>query len=276
MNGTVWKHVIDRWVFVARSPRFYLIFSVFVVIGAVFGPFGVSEAPTMAGRFQLSLSLNAISWSIGILIVVPIRMWLFSKGHSHPKSIIFSSTLANLIILPSFLWTLETWLGRTVDLAQIFEQFLALAALITVIPLFMAPRPDLTPVESEPADPTVLDGPDTRPVDEVATNSIMLKISPNKHGALWALVAQDHYVEVITEHGSELIFMRFRDAIENYSNGCGIRCHRSAWVSKAGFADALRKDNRSLVIQLPNGNEVAVARSREKQVLDHHNTAIAA
>ena len=123
MNGTVWKHVIDRWAFVARSPRFYLIFSAFVAIGTVFGPFGISEAQTMMGRFQLSLVLNAISWTIGIVVVVPARMWMFSKGHSHAKSIVFSSTLANLIILPTFLYTLEAWLGRTVDLAQIFEQF---------------------------------------------------------------------------------------------------------------------------------------------------------
>ena len=266
VNGTVWKHVVARWALVARSPIFLVLFVTFVATGAVFGPFGISEAPTPGERFLLSLILNAISWSVGILVVVPIRIWMFSVGHSHSKSIIFSATVANLVILPSFLWTLEIWFGRTVDLAQVFEQFLALAALITVIPLFMAPRPDPTLIEKKTKG--VERGGEV-PADRRTANSILLNISPDKRGTLWALVARDHYVEVITEHGCELVLMRLSDAIKLCENRAGIRCHRSAWVSKAGFRGSLKKANRKLVVKLPDGNEISVSRSREKQVLSY-------
>ncbi|MEP1208636.1 MAG: LytTR family DNA-binding domain-containing protein [Rhizobiaceae bacterium] len=274
MNGTVWKHVVERWAFVARSPKFLAIFLAFVVTGTVFGPFGISEASSLLGRLQLSLVLNTISWTIGILIVVPIRMWMFSKGHSHPKSIIFSATIANFIILPTFIWTLEAWLDRTVDLSQIFEQFLALAALITVIPLFMAPPPDSRLVSGKTPEPS---NSDAEVITEASgTNSVLLNISPDKRGDLWALVARDHYVEVITERGSELILMRLSDAIKQCDNRAGIRCHRSAWVSKIGFKNVFRKPNRKLVVRLPDGNEISVSRSREKQVLSYFDAAKAA
>ncbi|MEM7067755.1 MAG: LytTR family DNA-binding domain-containing protein [Pseudomonadota bacterium] len=275
MNSTVWRHVVDRWVFVAQSPKFLAVFTAFVLIGAVFGPFGISEGMTIAERLKLSIVLNVISWSIGVLVVVPTRMWLFSNGYSHRKSIIFSSTLANLLILPSLIWTLESWLGRTVDLAQIFEQFLALAALITVIPLFMAPRPEPTLLSTESSKLLVLTEKENLIADELAANPILLKINPSKRGTLWALVAQDHYVEVITELGNELVFMRFGDAIEQCEDGTGIRCHRSSWVSKSGLKDTQRKKNRRLIVTLPNGREIPVSRSREKQVLNFSGETLA-
>ncbi|MEP1089710.1 MAG: LytTR family DNA-binding domain-containing protein [Rhizobiaceae bacterium] len=274
MNGTVWTHVIERWAFVVRSPKFLVIFLAFVVTGSVFGPFGISEASSLLGRLQLSLVLNTISWTIGVLVVVPIRMWMFSEGHSHPRSIIFAATIANFIILPTFIWTLEAWLDRTVDLSQIFEQFLALAALITVIPLFMAPPPDTRLINGKTPEQS---SPNRETVNEASwTNSILLNISPDKRGALWALVARDHYVEVITARGTELILMRLSDAIEQCDNRAGIRCHRSAWVSKIGFRDVLRKPNRKLVVRLPDGYEISVSRSREKQVLSYFDAVKAA
>lgn len=276
MNCTVWNHIVDRWVFVARSPKFYALFIAFIFVGAVFGPFGISDGMTNQERLKLSVVLNIISWSIGILVVVPTRMWLFSKGYSHRKSIIFSSVLANILILPSFLWTLETWLGRTVDLAQIFEQFLALAALITVIPLFMAPRPASSLINNESLEELAADEEDSLITEEFPLNPILLKIDPSIRGTLWALVAHDHYVEVVTEFGSELVFMRFGDAVAQCEEGSGIRCHRSSWVSKSGLSGTLRKKNRRLVITLPDGREIHVSRSREKQVLSFQDGALAA
>ena len=140
----------------------------------------------------------------------------------------------------------------------------------------MAPRPDTILLPGEAADQQVPAVKENTDAGVGAANQILLKISPSKRGNLWALVARDHYVEVITDRGCELVLMRFGDALQLCADGSGIRCHRSAWVSNSGFGNVLRKANRRLVVRLPDGQEIPVSRSREKQVLNHQDNAIAA
>jgi len=79
------------------------------------------------------------------------------------------------------------------------------------------------------------------------------------------LSTQDHYVEAVTDKGSELILMRFSDALKELSSSNGMQIHRAYWVSLSAIKTTFRKDGK-LFIETINGNEFPVSRSHLKKV----------
>jgi hypothetical protein len=69
-----------------------------------------------------------------------------------------------------------------------------------------------------------------------AERNFRLRLSARRRAArLIALEAEDHYVRVHTDAGSELLSMRFSDAVEELARAHGYRLHRSWWAA----ADAI-------------------------------------
>lgn len=69
-----------------------------------------------------------------------------------------------------------------------------------------------------------------------AERAFRLRLSAKARRArLIAIEAEDHYVRVHTDGGSELVTMRFAQAVEELAQAYGYRLHRSWWVS----ADAI-------------------------------------
>jgi hypothetical protein len=65
-----------------------------------------------------------------------------------------------------------------------------------------------------------------------AEREFRLRLSAKRRTAkLIAIEAEDHYVRVHTHTGSELVSMRFSEAIEELAQAHGYRLHRSWWVS---------------------------------------------
>ena len=71
---------------------------------------------------------------------------------------------------------------------------------------------------------------------------------------------QDHYVEVHTDQGSDLLLLRFRDALRELDGLDGAQVHRSHWVARAAVAGVERRSGR-IALRLVNGNRVPVSRS---------------
>ena len=71
---------------------------------------------------------------------------------------------------------------------------------------------------------------------------------------------QDHYVEVHTDEGSDLLLLRFRDALREVEEIDGAQVHRSHWVARAAL-DRVERRNGRIVLRLVNGNRVPVSRS---------------
>lgn len=64
-----------------------------------------------------------------------------------------------------------------------------------------------------------------------AERDFRLRLSAKRRAArLIAIEAEDHYVRVHTDTGSELVTMRFSDALEDLARAYGYRVHRSWWV----------------------------------------------
>jgi hypothetical protein len=71
-----------------------------------------------------------------------------------------------------------------------------------------------------------------------AERSFRMRLSAKRRAArLIALEAEDHYVRVHTDAGSELLSMRFSEAVGELAQAHGFRLHRSWWAAADAVED---------------------------------------
>jgi len=75
-----------------------------------------------------------------------------------------------------------------------------------------------------------------------------------------AVEAEDHYLRVHTDRGSDLILMRLSDAITELEGIEGAQTHRSWWVAKDAVIGVERGDGRA-VFELQDGARAPVSRT---------------
>jgi hypothetical protein len=80
-----------------------------------------------------------------------------------------------------------------------------------------------------------------------------------------ALQAEDHYVRVHTALGSDLLLMRFADAVAEADGIDGLRVHRSWWVAR-GAVESGRAEGRRATLTLKTGLDVPVTRELVPEV----------
>ncbi|HEV2078300.1 MAG TPA: LytTR family DNA-binding domain-containing protein [Allosphingosinicella sp.] len=94
-----------------------------------------------------------------------------------------------------------------------------------------------------------------------AERRFRLRLSAKRRGArLIAVEAEDHYVRVHTDAGSELVPMRFAEAVEELDRAHGYRLHRSWWAA-AEAIEAVRWNRGSGEARLAGGIIAPVSRS---------------
>ena len=108
-----------------------------------------------------------------------------------------------------------------------------------------APASEAAPPASVPPEPSVF----------------MRRLPLRLRGAeLYAVEAEDHYLRVHTDRGSDLLLMRLADALDELGPIEGARTHRSWWVARAAVTTARRGDGRATLV-LKDGAEAPVSRS---------------
>lgn len=96
---------------------------------------------------------------------------------------------------------------------------------------------------------------------QTATARFLVRFPTKLKGAtLLAVEAEDHYLRLHTDKGSDLILMRLADAIGELEGIEGARTHRSWWVAKAAIVAAERGDGRAN-LTLKDGTRVPVSPS---------------
>ncbi|WP_394731266.1 LytTR family DNA-binding domain-containing protein [Altererythrobacter sp. GH1-8] len=107
---------------------------------------------------------------------------------------------------------------------------------------------------------------------QVAT-TFLTKIPQHLGRNLIALEAQEHYVRVYTDHGSELVLYRFGDAVtELEAIGFGVQVHRSFFVAPNAIQE-IKRSGKSFSLQMQNGLEVPVSQSYRGIVARIHDRA---
>lgn len=81
-----------------------------------------------------------------------------------------------------------------------------------------------------------------------------------QQAAIWAIEAEDHYLRVHTDLGSDLILMRLSDAIAETEGLNGAQTHRSWWVASGAITRIERGDGRA-ILHLHGGITAPVSRT---------------
>ena len=82
---------------------------------------------------------------------------------------------------------------------------------------------------------------------------------------LLAVEAEDHYIQVHSQRGKELIYYRFGDALEELAHLDGLRIHRSAWISKKAI-ERVEGEGRNMHVRLISGERLRVSLSNRGAV----------
>jgi DNA-binding LytR/AlgR family response regulator len=94
------------------------------------------------------------------------------------------------------------------------------------------------------------------------------RLPPKLRGAaIHAVEAQDHYLRLHTDRGSDLILMRLADAMAELDGLEGAQTHRSWWVAKDAVSGA-RRDGARAILTLRSGVEAPVSRTYVKALKD--------
>jgi hypothetical protein len=94
-----------------------------------------------------------------------------------------------------------------------------------------------------------------------AERAFRLRLSARRRAArLIAVEAEDHYVRVHTDTGSELVSMRFSEAVDELARAYGYRLHRSWWAA-AEAIEAVRWKRGGGEARLAGGITAPVSRS---------------
>ncbi len=92
------------------------------------------------------------------------------------------------------------------------------------------------------------------------------RLPPRLRGAtIHAVQAEDHYLRIHTDRGSDLILMRLSDALEELEGLEGAQTHRSWWVARDAVRDVARGDGRA-VLTLEGGLTAPVSRRHARSL----------
>lgn len=91
------------------------------------------------------------------------------------------------------------------------------------------------------------------------------RLNPKLGDDIISISMQDHYAEVTTSLGSQLILMRFNDVLAELSGIDGYQTHRSHWAS-AKHAKTVEKNGAKLVLRLSDDRTIPLSAARAKQV----------
>ena len=225
------------------DPRLWIVLAAIAVILGVAGPFGTYRALDTLDRFvywALVVGLGYLAGSLSDILLRPrlgrAPTWLVVAvlGLATGLAITLMLTLAHWAMFGSEMLTAR-------QLLVMGSQIVAVAIVIFAAMEFV----------QGPAGP-----------EATATVPALLDRLP--HGLRAPLVSisvQDHYVEVTTTAGREMLLMRLSDALREVPEETGLQIHRSHWVAHAAIAEVARRGDGAEVT-LADGRRLPVARSR--------------
>ncbi|MDC7694379.1 LytTR family DNA-binding domain-containing protein [Asticcacaulis sp. DXS10W] len=97
-------------------------------------------------------------------------------------------------------------------------------------------------------------------------NVLLERLSGVRASEILCMQVEDHYVRVYTSAGSQMVLMRFSDAVAAMQGVDGVRVHRSWWVARMAVTK-IHKKGRKLEIELSNALLVPVSREGKKASL---------
>lgn len=232
-----------------------LITAAVALMLAASGAFGTASAPFVVrlGYWLLAL-FSGVAWGVPLSIWFERRDWL-----RHPVQATVLLTLCIAVPQTVVVWALSGWIfGVGFDprtLVSYAVPVFTVTAAMTALNVVANRQPVLTHAHAAPEGAAPVPAPAPRFLERI----------PRKLRAarLVALEAEDHYLRIHTDEGSDLILMRLSDAVAELDGIEGAQTHRSWWVAKDAVTGAQTGDGRA-VLKLNGGVEAPVSRTYAK------------
>ncbi|MFN4099224.1 MAG: LytTR family DNA-binding domain-containing protein [Pararhodobacter sp.] len=241
------------------NPAYWAISAAIAVVLGVSGPFDTYETMPVGARLAywaaVVLTTGPTGWLIGSWVVIafdargrPVWAAMLVAGAVVGAAVTLVVHLINVLGRGEALWS---WQGLAAQVPATPLIGLVMTAAVIWTHLHAAKRaPVAAPVATQRPAPAIAPAPAAR---------LLARLPLKKRGALIALSVQDHYVDVFTTSGHEMLLMRLADAIAE-AEGCpGVQVHRSHWVALDQVRAARREAARG-VLTLSDGREVPVSR----------------
>jgi DNA-binding LytR/AlgR family response regulator len=239
------------------------------LVMALIGALGTGQAP-FAQRLLYWSAVILPGSLLGLAITAAVQSWGGLAGRPWAQAALVSLLVAVphtfLVIVASALMFGVTAITPQLVLQFGFAVLIVTAAMTSINYLAARADHDRAPAASAmvqpatqqaaaPADADPEGGQTSLPPAFAARLPLRLR-----NGRLRAISAEDHYLRVHTDLGSELVLMRMADAATLLDAYPGARVHRSWWVARHAVV-ASRSSNGTMVLDVEGGLEVPVSRS---------------
>ena len=254
---------IREWLGSRRLGLHLIGFLVAVALLVYLGPFGTWASLSASDRLVFWMTSVGVNWLVGLVVFhVTIRAFLARK-----RSPWAGLVLAGLIAALPGTGTVWMMVAAYLDyrpsspssIVGLYAKVLVLHLLIGSLVFHLIERSSrqrAAGVESPPPDRRADPAPSPAP-----EAPLLARLSARSRAELLHLRMQDHYVEVHTTAGSEMLLLRFRDALREVEDVDGLQVHRSHWVARAAVAGVERQRGGRFALRLVNGTKVPVSRS---------------
>lgn len=221
--------------------------AVVALLLGVAGPFGTFEQLGLGARLAYWAAIVVSTYGLGYAVALVAASLLGLRVRQPWARVLLFGSLTGVPVTMAVMVVNLAAFGSTgiAPLSLWLQCTLIGMGVIAISEILGASRP--TPVVAVPAatpeqPPPILD-----------------RVALPSRGALWALVVQDHYVEIVTERGRTLVLMRLGDAIREAGATPGVQIHRSHWVALAAVSRVVKADGKAAV-ELPDGRRLGISR----------------
>ena len=219
------------------------------------GPFGTYRSLDFFGRFAYwGLAVGGIGLIMNSMAYYSLRLTLVQRASAVLRIIgwaLVGSVPATLVMLA---------LGKVfLDPEQRLEEFAPLYVKVLAINAVMCVA-DLRSLATARLNPAGISLSGTRDNAVSKHTRFMHKLCGKIGGELISLSKQDHYLEVTTTQGRQLVLEKISTVESVLADFPGVRLHRSHWAVTAHITE-LQRQGSSYVVILSDGRELPVSRT---------------
>lgn len=252
-----------------RAVRGVAIGLAAAVVLAVLGAMNTGQAP-LGYRLLYWASVILPGSLLGIVVQTAVIAWGGLAGRRWTEI----AVVALLVSVPhTFMVIVATALffgleAITPGVVVFFGLTVLVIALVLTAINHLAAAPEATPLpeafpepEPEPAAPAL---PELPMLPELIAEKLPVRL---RQARLIAIEAEDHYLRVHTDSGSDLVLMRMTDACALLPEAAGARVHRSWWAARGAARTLARREGR-VELTLEGGLCVPVSRAMQPALRD--------
>lgn len=257
MNGTVVQSTLRQLQAMGRSRSLWSTFLAILFLFILTGPYGTGQKMTFWPRAAYWTLLLGSGWIITTGFSAFANAAL-ARALTSPLARMMAGAIAAALPIGAIITLANhAFFAQSIDTASIGED--AQAALpLCLIFCFLSYLTAGLGHKDEPVEAAEAENPPPPSVRE--RPAILDRLELARRGPLLRLSVEDHYTEIVTTRGRQLVLLRFADALREIGDTQGLQVHRSHWVADAGVASLLRKAGRLYVV-MQDGTEIPVSRS---------------